>query len=235
VRLHAGQQTVLRYGGLKTWDARGRLVPSRLQVQGRRVRIVVEDAAAEYPLTVDPVFTQQAKLTASDGAAGDSFGSSVALSGDTALVGAPYDDVGANTDQGSAYVFVRSGATWSQQAKLIASDGAAYDYLGASVALSGDTALVGAHWNEIGANFDQGSAYVFVRSGTTWSQQAELTAADGTTWDSFGHSVALSGDTALVGANWDDTCQGSAYAFVRSGATWNQQAKLTASDGAASD
>ncbi len=84
------------------------------------------------------------KLTASDGAAGDYFGSSVALSGDTALVGAAGDDVGVNTDQGSAYVFVRSGTTWTQQAQLTASDGAAYDHFGSSVALSGDTALVGA-------------------------------------------------------------------------------------------
>ena len=104
------------------------------------------------------------------------------------------------TDQGSAYVFTRSGTTWTQQAKLTASDGAADDYFGYSVALSGDTALVGAYWDDVGANYDQGSAYVFTRSGTTWTQQAKLTASDGAAGDHFGHSVALSGDTALVGA-----------------------------------
>jgi hypothetical protein len=184
-------------------------------------------------------WTQQAKLTASDGATGDSFGYSVALSADTALVGAYYDDVGANTDQGSAYVFTRSGTTWSEQQKLTASDGAAGDYFGHSVALSGDTALVGAHLDDVGARADQGSAYVFTRSGTTWSQQQKLNASDGIDYDYFGYSVALSGDTALVGAYLDDVGgngnQGSAYVFTRSGTTWSQQQKLNASDGAAND
>ncbi len=181
----------------------------------------------------------QQQLTASDGAAGDNFGWSVALSGDTALVGAFLADVSGNTDQGSAYIFTRSGTTWSQQARLIASDGAAEDLFGVSVALSGDTALVGAPYHDFGGNIDQGSAYVFARSGTTWSQQARLTASDGAAHDWFGTSVALSGSTALVGASGDDVSsngnQGSAYVFVGSGISWSQQAKLTASDGAAGD
>jgi len=184
-------------------------------------------------------WNQQAKLTASDGAAGDQFGTSLALSGDTAVVGAYYDDVTGNQDQGSAYVFTRSGTTWSQQAHLIASDGAADDLFGISVALSGDTALVGACFYNVGGNFRQGSAYIFTRSGTSWSQQAKLTAADGAAGDFFGGSVALSGDTALVGAFLDDVGvnadQGSAYVFTGSGSTWSQQIKLTASDGAAGD
>jgi len=182
---------------------------------------------------------QQAQLTASDGAAYDEFGCSVALSGDTAVVGAYVDTVGANANQGSAYVFVRSGTTWSQQAKLTALDGAANDYFGGSVAVSGDTAVVGAYGDDVGANADQGSAYIFVRSGTTWSQQAKLTAADGAASDQFGWSVALSGDAAVVGARYDtvgaNPSQGSAYIFVRSGTTWSQQAKLTAADGAVND
>jgi hypothetical protein len=181
----------------------------------------------------------QAKLTAGDGAANDYFGSSVAIAGETALVGAVLDDVGANTDQGSAYVFVRSGANWTQQAKLTAGDGAVYDEFGCSVAIAGDTALVGADRDDVGTNTDQGSAYVFVRSGANWTQQAKLTAGDGAAYDNFGCSVAIAGDTALVGARYDDvganTNQGSAYAFVRSGANWTQQAKLTAADGAAND
>jgi hypothetical protein len=185
------------------------------------------------------VWTQQAKLTASDGAAGDEFGFNVALSGDTALVGAIGDDVGANGNQGSAYVFTRSSAVWTQQAKLTASDGAAADLFGDSGALSGDTALVGAFLDDVGANGNQGSAYVFTRSGGVWTQQAQLTAGDGATGDQFGQSVALSGDTALVGAFLDDVGangnQGSAYVFIRSGGVWTQQAKLTAGDGAAED
>ena len=121
------------------------------------------------------IAVQQAQLTAGDGATGDYFGYSVALAGDTALVGAYGDDVGANVDQGSAYVFTRSGTSWSQQAQLTAGDGAAGDCFGNSVALAGDTALVGAYADDVGANVDQGSAYVFTRSGTSWSQQAQLT------------------------------------------------------------
>jgi len=182
---------------------------------------------------------QQAQLTASDGAGMDYFGCSVAVSGDTAVVGAYSDTIGANTDQGSAYVFVRSGTTWSQQAKLIATDGNGGDFFGHSVAVDGDTAVVGAILDDVGANADQGSAYVFVRSGTTWSQQQKLTASDGAAWDYFGRSVALSRDTAVVGAYYGDVGanadQGSAYAFARSGTTWSQQQKLTAADGAAGD
>ena len=184
-------------------------------------------------------WVQQAKLTASDGAADDCFGSSVALSGDTALVGAVYDEIGTNARQGSAYVFVRSGTTWTQQAKLTASDGAWDDDFGVSVALSGDTALVGAYLDDVGANKDQGSTYVFTRNGTIWTQQAQLTASDGAEYDAFGEAVALSGDTALVGAGENtidaNASQGAAYVFTRSGTTWTQQAQLIASDGAAED
>ncbi|MBK9495062.1 MAG: FG-GAP repeat protein [Xanthomonadales bacterium] len=182
-------------------------------------------------------WTQEAKLTAGDGAAGDRFGSSVALDGDTALVGAIYDDVSSN--QGSAYVFTRSGTKWMQQAKLTAGDGANSDEFGWSVALDGDTALVGAYDAKVGANSDQGSAYVFTRSGNTWAQEAKLTAGDGAAYDQFGWSVALDGDTALVGAYADNVGanidQGSAYVFTRSGSTWTQESKLTAGDGVAGD
>jgi hypothetical protein len=186
-------------------------------------------------------WTQQAKLTASDGAAGDLFAvGSVAISGDTAVIGANGDDIGANSNQGSAYVFTRSGSTWTQQAKLTASDGAASDFFGRSVDFSGDTAVIGANGDRVGANVRQGSAYVFTRSGTTWTQQAQLTATGGRSSDSFGTSVALSGDTALVGAASAKVGvvtigQGSAYVFKRAGTIWTQQAQLTASDGAAED
>jgi len=182
---------------------------------------------------------QQAQLTASDGASSDYFGFSVAIDGDTAVVGTPYDDVGANPDQGSAYVFTRSGTTWSQQAQLNAADGATNDRFGYSVAIDGDTAVMGAPYDDVGANPDQGSAYVFTRTGTTWSQQQKLTASDGVATDFFGCSVALSGETAVVGARYDDVGatvdQGSAYVFTRSGTTWSEQQRLTAADGAAAD
>jgi hypothetical protein len=171
-------------------------------------------------------WSQQAKLTASDGAASDSFGFSVAIAGSTAVVGADTK----NSSAGAAYVFTRSGTTWSQQAELTASDGAASGFFGYSVALSGSTAVVGA----VGSN-RTGAAYVFLRSGSTWSQQAKLTASGGIAGDEFGYSVALSGSTAVVGAINNNAGTGAAYVFTRSGTTWTQQAKLTASDGAASD
>jgi hypothetical protein len=184
-------------------------------------------------------WSQQAQLTATDGAAGDAFGWAVAFTGDTAVIGAQNDTVGANADQGSAYVFVRSGSTWSQQAQLTAIDGAAGDAFGCSVAFTGDTAVVGALTDTVGANGGQGSAYVFVRSGSTWSQQAQLNAIAGGMGDEFGSSVAISGDTLVIGALTDTVGanggQGSAYVFVRSGSTWSQQAQLNASDGAAND
>jgi FG-GAP repeat protein/centrosomal CEP192-like protein len=183
---------------------------------------------------------QQAKLTAFDGVVSDLFGRSVAVSGSTAVVGAPRHMVGANTDQGMAYVFVRSGGTWSQQAELTASDGAAFDQFGFSVALNGSTAIVGAP-GLIGQSIpaSNGRAYVFVDSGGTWSQQAELTASDGKLTDLFGISVALDGSTAVVGAPehsvGSNFRQGAAYVFVDSSGTWSQQAELTALDGAAQD
>jgi hypothetical protein len=184
-------------------------------------------------------WTQQAKLTAADGTTGDHFGHSVAISGETVLVGACLDDVGANADQGSAYVFTRSSATWSHQQTLTASDGASEDQFGGAVAISGDTAVVGAMQHNVGASANQGSAYVFVRSGTTWNHQEKLTATDGTTGDLFGRSLAVSGETAVVGASHDavgaNAYQGSAYVFTRSGTTWSEQQMLVAADGAAED
>ena len=177
--------------------------------------------------------TEQTKLLATDGASSDNFGEPVSVSEDTVVVGAVLDDDN-GTSSGSAYVFIRSGTTWTQQAKLTASDGAADDFFGFSVSVSGDTAVVGARFeDDKGSN--SGSAYVFVRSGTTWTQQAKLTASDGAADDNFGDSVSVSGDTVVVGASGDDGNKGSAYVFVRSGTTWSQQAKLTASDGAVGD
>jgi len=202
----------------------------------------VESGSAYVLIRTGNTWSQQAKLTAKDGEARDWFGVRVAISGDTAVVTADADDDDVNgVDSGSVYVFTRSGTTWSLQAKLTAADGAPVDLFGYSVALSGDTAVFGAKFDDDDINgVNSGSAYVFVRSGTTWSQQAKLTAADGEPDDEFGYSVALAGDTVVVTADADDDDvngidSGSAYVFTRSGATWSQQAKLTAADGAAGD
>ncbi len=184
-------------------------------------------------------WTLQQKLTPNDGEPDDAFGSCVAISGDTAVVGAFGDTVSTQVNRGSVYVFVRSGSTWSFQQKLTADDGAANDIFGRSAAIAGDTIVVGAASADGTSTIDQGAAYVFTRSGTSWSQQAKLTAVDGGALDFFGDSVAIAGDTVVVGATEDatgaNTQQGSAYVFTRSGTTWSQQAKLTASDGTAFD
>ena len=198
------------------------------------------DAGAAYVfLWNGAAWAAESKLLAEDGAAGDLLGDSVALSGDgtTALVGAPADE----GLRGSAYVFTRLGSVWTQQAKLVAADGAAQDVFGASVALSDDgtTALVGARQADILGSADVGSAYVFVRSGSVWTQQKKLHALDGGIGDLFGDSVSLSADgtRALVGAPRDDDVHvnaGAAYVFGGAG-VWSQLAKLVAQDGPAGD
>ena len=169
---------------------------------------------------------QIAKLTASDGVAGDLFGHSVAVDGDTAVVGA-YED---ESEKGAAYVLAKdSSGAWSQVAKLTASDGEAGDIFGWSVAVDWDTVVVGARYDD--------SAYVFTKPGTGWAtatETAKLTASDAVVGDWFGQSVAVDGDTVVVGASEDDG-SGSAYVFTKAAdSVWTdatQTAKLTASDG----
>ncbi|EYF01445.1 FG-GAP repeat protein [Chondromyces apiculatus] len=156
----------------------------------------------------------QATLLPSDGALGDGFGSSLAISGGTVVVGARGNDA-RGTDAGAAYVYVRSGASWSQQAKLVASDGAAGHAFG-DVAVWGDTVVVGA-FGESSAGSAAGAAYVFGRSGGSWSEHTKLVASDGAAGDGFGAPVAVSGDTVIVGAYADDDlgeASGSAYVFL---------------------
>ncbi len=178
----------------------------------------------------------EARLYASDGEADDRFGWSVALDGDTAVIGAAKADFFKGTDQGSAYVFVRTGSTWSEQAILTGGMGASTDdQFGGSVALDGDTLLVGSRNDANGSVIEQGSATVFVRAGTSWALQTVLRASDGAMGDRFGTSVALSGDTALVGANERAEGAGAAYVFVRAGTTWSEETRLLAPDATADD
>jgi hypothetical protein len=183
-----------------------------------------------------PDWDQQAKLVHPDGQFSDWFGYSVALDGDTLVVGCRADDdLGDNS--GSAFVFVRDGTTWMQQAKLLANDGDAVDLFGISVAIDGDTIVVGAIGDDDAAE-RAGAAYVFVRDGTTWTQQHKFVAADGGRWDEFGTCVAIDGDTAAVGSIGDDDqgdCAGAVYVYTRSGTTWTHHGKLTVADGATSD
>ncbi|HTE05082.1 MAG TPA: hypothetical protein VK824_02720, partial [Planctomycetota bacterium] len=185
------------------------------------------------------VWSEQAKLTAIDASMGDQFGRAVAMAGDTLVVGAPGDDPHGTTDAGSVHVFVRNGTAWKQQVRLAASDGAADDAFGCSVAVCDDTVVIGAVGSDPSDVFNAGAAYVFVRNGALWTEQAKLTTYHADAWDHLGVSVGVSGDTAVVGAKNADMhpapdC-GAACTYVRSGTTWTQQARLTASDATYSD
>jgi parallel beta-helix repeat protein len=181
------------------------------------------------------------RLTISDGAADDGLGASVAVSGDTMVVGAPYATVDGHGGQGAVYVFTASGSVWTQQAELTASDAAAYDHFGYSVAISGNTVAVGAPTAFRNGHVKQGAAYVFTRSGAVWTQQAKLTASDGAANYQIGYAVAVSGDTVVAGAagcptdltpEWTTVTSlpgGRAYVFTGSSGVWIQQAELTSS------
>ena len=182
-------------------------------------------------------WVQQAELIASDGASFDYFGGSVAISGETVVVGADSND-GIRLNAGAAYVFVRSGASWAQQVKLTANDATEGSFFGTSVSISDGTVVAGADGAGLRAGSNIGAAYVFVRSGTAWSQQAKLGASDAADGDFFGGAVSVLDGTVIVGARGDDdagSSSGSAYVFVRDGSVWTEQAKLAAADGASGD
>ncbi len=166
----------------------------------------------------------------------DYYGSTADISGDTVVVGAPFENA-AQPASGAAYFYVRDGANWAFQQKIKANDPGIDDNFGWSVALHGNTALIGAPFDNLGGN-DAGSAYVFTRSGTTWSQQQQLTAPDPAARDWFGLAVDVNGDWAVIGSPNDDDGgedTGSAYVFERTGAAWASRGKLHAGDRAARD
>jgi hypothetical protein len=258
----------LSYRDLVVTDASGHEVPASLAVGAGQVRIMIDDSHAAYPLRIDPLIapveqqggekfvgncTSSCTGPKGTGESGDGyFGWSVALSaaGNTALIGA-YTD---NGNKGAAWVFTRSGTTWSQQGEKLVGDcesscGGAKGtgesgegYFGWSVALSaeGNTALIGGYAD----SSDKGAAWVFTRSGTTWSQQGEKLVGDCTssctgakgTGESgngdFGYNVAVSaaGNTALISAYADASNKGAAWVFTRSGTTWSQQGEKLVGD-----
>lgn len=176
-------------------------------------------------------WAQQAKLQGADGLTQDYFGRTVSISGDYAIVGANEDDNVANANQGSAYVFNRTGTSWAQQAKLLASDGANGDGFGSSVSIDGDYAIVGAPNDDNTVNGEEGSAYVFLRTGVSWAQQQKILPSDAAINNFFGNSVSISGTYVAIGATGFDNYRGAAYVFLRTGVSWAQQAKMVASDG----
>lgn len=206
----ASGAVALRYTDLHASDAAGRELPAWMELGAdeRTLSLRVDTAGAAYPVTVDPLAaSQRTALIAVDGSSQVHLnGDAIAMSGDTAVVGVPGS---------AAYVFVRGGGGWAQQARLVPSDGGAGGSFGRSVAVSADTIVVGAPWGTGGA----GAAYVFVRSGGAWSEQAKLVASGGAS-SPIGEAVAVDGDRAVVSA------ESSVYVFARSGGAWSEEIEL---------
>lgn len=217
-----------------------------LSMSGSAILLGVPQGSGAYPFSgaafvfrrENGVLRQEAKLVASDGVPSDSFGSSVALSGNTAIIGAPGDD-DAGPNSGSAYIFREVNGIWREVTKLRASDAGTRDYFGGAVSLFGNTAVVGAYRNS-GRAYLSGSVYVFREVSGSWREVARLDADDAAPNDAFGASVSLDGVTLLVGAPFDDDAcvgnpqcnSGAAYVFRETDGVWQQIAKLKADDAA---
>ncbi len=177
-------------------------------------------------------WTETIKLSASDAAGADLFGVAVSISEDQLIVGAYGNDDGGD-NSGSAYIFEKSGGTWAEITKLTAADHAGGDSFGIAVSISGDQVIVGAYMNDDDGGPDCGSAYIFEKSGGMWTEVIKLNSSDSGASDYFGRSVSISGDKAIVGASQNDDVgaeSGSAYIFEKSGGTWTEAIKLTSSD-----
>ena len=233
------------------WNEQARLIASNSLIQprfGSAVSIsgdtavigaegTESDPGAAYVYQRNGVnWSQVAELAASDGAAGDRFGASVAIDGDYIVVGAPADDNERGEGAGTVYVFLRGSESWSEQSRLIAQDGSIDDYFGASVTISGDMVAVGAPDDDNTRGEDAGSIYIFERNGAQWSETDRLSASDGVAGDQFGKSVGLQNTTLVGGAPNEGLLKaGAVYVFEQFGSTWNEEAKLIASDAASGD
>lgn len=184
-------------------------------------------------------WTQVQKLTAGDGASGDAFGSTIAVSGDRALISAIRATVDGHTNQGAVYAFERTPGGWAQTQKLVSDDGAESDDFGYAVRMTPTAALIGAPFAAVNGQSSQGKVYAFALQGGSWTQTQRLLAADGAAGDLFGESIGLDGDQALIGALFaainGNGSQGAAYAFAASGGSWSQTQKIVAADGVGED
>ena len=266
----------ISYNKLKVWDSQKNTIPAKMQLQGEQLTLVIEDSEAVYPLTIDPSFQQQEYIKAFNTGDNDLFGFSVALSGNTLVVGALNEESGNGNpfsnnavQAGAVYVFERSSnGQWGIPIYLKSSNNEAGDKFGTSVAISDDLIVVGASGedsNATGVNNSEsdnsetnsGAAYVFARNNTSWIQEAYLKASNtdgglngGALGDGFGSSVAISGNLIIIGAPSEDSNatavdgnglnnsssnSGAAYVFVKTGNTWAQQAYLKADNTGAGD
>ncbi|MDX1419634.1 MAG: T9SS type A sorting domain-containing protein [Rubricoccaceae bacterium] len=243
-----GYAYVFRYDG-SAWTQEAQLTASdatnlhdfgvAVSTDGGRLLVGAPGAdgtGAAYAFRSDGgTWVEEARLVGSGAVAYDVFGQTTVLEGDAALVGAPAVGTGRC---GSAYVFRRVGAAWTEEAHLVPADcnaGSRDKNFGDALALDGDAVLVGAPAHDHGSAFEtqRGAAYLFRRDAGVWSQTAYLTASDADNYDLFGYAVGLDGDVVLIGAYGDDDAgneAGAAYLFDHDGSTWMQSRKLTASD-----
>ena len=243
-----GSAYVFRYNGT-AWSQEQQLVPSDGQIQdffGNAVSLngnvaligaIYSDdngpsSGAAYVFRYDgTTWIEEQKLLASDGELVDLFGASVAVSRDVAVVGAIWDDDNGDRS-GSAYVFRYDGATWTQEAKLLASDGDVDDHFGSRVAVDGNRVLVGV-LSDDDFGESSGSAYVFRNEDQTWIQEQKLLPSDPQDLDRFGSSVWVNGQMIVVGASGNDP-GGAAYVFRLEG-SWFEDEKLVAPDAGFND
>ena len=197
----------------------------------------IVDAGSAYIFEIDTSgnWSEKQKIVASDKGSYDYFGNSVAISGNYAIIGAPYEDPDNIESAGSAYIFERdTSGEWRQIKKIVASDREEKDYFGYSVAISGNYAIVGAKNEDPGNTGKAGSAYIFeIDTSGNWSHKQKIVASDKGANDYFGYSVAISGNYAIVGAYNEGTVAGSAYIFKRTSGisgTWSEKQKIVASD-----
>lgn len=236
------QKQILTAIDAKPGDAFGQsiaLTERFLIIGAPRSDALSKDSGAAYVFMRDKNTWQfQTKLTAKDGAEGDLFGISVAINGDTVLVGADLNDEKAEK-AGAVYAYLFDGKQWKQQAKLMAEDGANTDIFGVRVALFGDTALISARRDDIeGVGVDTGSAYIFERTNGKWTQTQKLVAPDGKADDRFARGVAINKETALISAMHHDANAnnaGALYVFKKQQGRWHFTSKVLASDGASED
>ncbi len=210
----------------------------RDEAHAARLRSAIEHSRADNTI-VEALDWAEQDVIASDGAIDDRFGTSVAVSGDTAVVGAADVKIGDNYYQGAAYVFARQDGVWTETQKLTASDGAGMADFGTAVAIAGDTILISAIGANVGGNSNQGAVYVFGQSGGVWTQTQKLAADDGGSGDAFGNTITVNGSTAFIAAKGatinGNTLQGKVYVFTEAGGAWTQSQALTADDGASND
>ena len=240
---YSGSAYVYKRNG-NTWELEQKLLPSdgcsynyfggSISIDGEYALIGAPDASGSaYVFKRNgTTWFEQAKLVSSDVGSLDRFGCSVSIDDEYALIGA-YCDNDFGSLSGSAYIFKRDGTDWSEKQKLLAFDGAVNDEFGYSVSIDGDYALIGARWDHV-YGYQSGSAYVFKRDGITWTSQQKLIAPDGEEYDSFGGSVFLEGNWAIIGSIGNDEngdASGSAYMFKRDGSSWNMEQKLFPLDG----